>query len=86
MSTNKYPIIVILITFFLWAIILFVIPNDKEVVFNGSTMGTTYEVKVIDNISSYHKDIIQFNELLKLSQNSAPKSFVLWTDNGIVLN
>ena len=81
MSTNKYPIIVILITFFLWAIILFVIPNDKEVIFNGSTMGTTYEVKVIDNISSYHKDRIQFKlDSILLSINQSLSTYIIDSD------
>ena len=44
-------------------------------------MGTTYEVKVIDNISSYHKDRIQFKlDSILLSINQSLSTYIIDSD------
>ena len=47
-----------MITLLLWALIFFVIPFKEEISISGKTMGTTYEVKVAQNLSNYHQKII----------------------------
>lgn len=87
MSKNKYPIIVILITLFLWLLILFIIPNEKEYVFNGSTMGTTYEVKIIGNIPSYNINDIQVEiDSILLSINQSLSTYITDSDISYINN
>ena len=58
MINRKYSFFIILITLFLWFLIFFIIPFKTETVFLGKTMGTTYEVKVAQNLSNYNQNII----------------------------
>ena len=58
MINRKYSFYIIMITVLLWAVIFFVIPFKEEISISGTTMGTTYEVKVAQNLSHYHQKII----------------------------
>ena len=58
MINRKYSFFIIMITLLLWALIFFVIPFKEEISISGKTMGTTYEVKVAQNLSNYHQKII----------------------------
>ena len=50
-------------------------------------MGTTYEVKVIDNISSYHKDRIQFKlDSILLSINQSLSTYIIDSDISYINN
>ena len=52
MINRKYSFFIILITLFLWSLIFFVIPFKTEISLSGETMGTTYEVKIAQNLSN----------------------------------
>ncbi|MAR15123.1 MAG: hypothetical protein CMG21_01530 [Candidatus Marinimicrobia bacterium] len=58
MINRKYSFFIIITTLLLWALIFFVIPFKTETVFLGKTMGTTYEVKITQNLSNYNQNII----------------------------
>ena len=58
MVNKKYSFFIIIITLFLWFLIFFIIPFETEISFSGQTMGTTYEVKISQNLSDYHQNII----------------------------
>lgn len=58
MINRKYSFFIILITLFLWFLIFFIIPFKTEISFSGETMGTTYEVKIVQNLSNHNQNII----------------------------
>ena len=58
MINRKYSFFIILITLFLWSLIFFVIPFKTEISLSGETMGTTYEVKIAQNLSNSKQSII----------------------------
>ena len=58
MINRKYSFFIILITLFLWFLIFFIIPFKTEISFSGETMGTTYEVKITQNLSNHNQNII----------------------------
>ena len=58
MINRKYSFFIILITLFLWFLIFFIIPFKTEFNFSGRTMGTTYEVKIVQNLSNHNQNII----------------------------
>ena len=58
MINRKYSFFIIIITILLWILIFFVIPFKEEVSISRKTMGTTYEVKIAQNLSNYHQKII----------------------------
>ena len=58
MINRRYSFFIIIITLILWALIFFVIPFKEEISFFGETMGTTYEVKIAQNLSPNNQKII----------------------------
>ena len=58
MKNRKYSFFIILITLFLWSLIFFIIPFKTEIIFSGETMGTTYEVKINQNLSNSKQSLI----------------------------
>ena len=58
MINRKYSFFIILVTLFLWSLIFFVIPFKTEISLSGETMGTTYEVKIAQNLSNSKQSII----------------------------
>lgn len=61
MKGNKYPLLVIFLIFFLWFIVFTFFPSKELSSFSGSTMGTTYEVKISKNIPKSQIDKIKLN-------------------------
>jgi len=55
---KKYSFFIIIITFLLWGLIFIIVPFESEISFSGRTMGTTYEIKIAQNLSDYHQNII----------------------------
>ena len=51
MRNKKFSLFLILFVLFIWLIVFFVIPSKNLISITGSTMGTTYEVKISDRAS-----------------------------------
>ena len=82
MLNKKSSLFIIVTILFFWSLIFFIIPSEKgkkpiEVIFSGSTMGTTYEVKISKNISSPQFVLIQagIDSLLK-SINQSMSTYI----------
>ena len=79
MINRKYSFFIIITTLLLWALIFFVIPFKTETIFLGKTMGTTYEVKIAQNLSNYNQDII--NQDIDSILNSINQSMSTYIPN-----
>ena len=92
MLNKKSSLFIIVTILFFWSLILFIIPSEKgkepiEIIFSGSTMGTTYEIKISDNISSPQIKLIQegIDSILK-SINQSMSTYISDSEISVINN
>ncbi|MFL2988992.1 FAD:protein FMN transferase [bacterium] len=74
MRNKKFSLFLILFVLFIWLFVFFVIPSKNLISITGSTMGTTYEVKISDRASQsidlISKDIDSILNLINQSMST----------------